>query len=75
MHHALAASSYLTNAAYVQSELHSRNMRLGADLLQLPLAGIAPKRAHGPKRAGGVDPGGLWCFLNLGLDVRVDLGG
>ncbi len=50
-------------------------MRLSADLRQLPLAGIAPERARGPERAGGVDPGGLWGFLHLGLHVWVDLRG
>lgn len=57
------------------SELHSETCDFGADLRQLPLAGIAPKRARGPKRFGGVDPGGLWGFLHLGLDVGVDLRG
>lgn len=52
-----------------------RNMRLGADLRQLPLAGIAPKRAHGPDGLRGVDPGGLWGFVSLRLDVWVDLRG
>lgn len=54
---------------------HSETCHFGADLRQLPLAGIAPKRAHGPERVGGVDPGGLWGFLHIGLDVWVDLRG
>lgn len=57
------------------NEQHLETCDFGADLRQLPLAGIAPKRAHGPKRVGGVDPGGLWGFLHLGLDVWVDLRG
>lgn len=57
------------------SELHSETCDCGANLRQLPLAGIAPKRAHGPERVGGVDPGGLWGFLHLGFDVWVDLRG
>lgn len=65
MHHALAASWHFVNAAF-------RNMRL---LRQLPLPGIAPERADGPKRTGGVDPGGLGGFLHLGLDVGVDFRG
>ena len=46
-----------------------------ADLWRLPLAGIAPERAHGPERAGGVDPGGFGGFLHLSLHVWVDLRG
>lgn len=55
--------------------LRSETCVFGADVRRLPLAGIAPERAHGPERAGGVDPGGLWLFLHLGLDVWVDLRG
>lgn len=47
----------------------------GEDLRQLPLAGIAPERARGPERGGGVDPGGLRGFAHLGLHVWVDLRG
>lgn len=53
-------------------ELHPETCDFGVDLRQLPLAGIAPERAHGPER---VDPGGLWGFLHLSLDVWVDLRG
>jgi len=57
------------------SALHSETCACGADLRQLPLAGIAPKRAHGPERVGGIDPGGLWGFLHICLDVWIDFGG
>lgn len=73
MHLALAASHYFADAAWCESELHSETC--DSDLRQLPLAGIASKRAHGPERIGRVDPSGLWCFLHLGLDVWVDLRG
>lgn len=56
-------------------ELHPETCDFGVDLRQLPLAGIAPEGAHGPERVGGVDPGGLWGFLHLSLDVWVDLRG
>lgn len=57
------------------SELHLETCAFGADLRQLPLVDIAPQRADGPERGGGIDPGGLWCFLHIGLDVWVDLRG
>lgn len=54
-----------------------KHATLVRNLRQLPLAGIAPKRAHGPERraGGGVDPGGLGGFLRFGLDIGVDLRG
>lgn len=59
------------------SELHLETCAFGADLRQLPLVDIAPQRADGPERGGGIDPGGLCtsCFLHIGLDVWVDLRG
>lgn len=56
-------------------ELHPETCDSGVDLRQLPLAGIAPERTHGAEGVGRVDPGGLWDFLHLGLDVWVDLRG
>lgn len=45
----------------------TRDMRL------LPLSGVAPERAGGPERIGGVHPGGLGRFRRVALDVGVDL--
>lgn len=47
----------------------------GEGLRQLPLAGIAPERTHGPEGVGRVYPYGVGGFLHFGLDVRVDLRG
>lgn len=47
----------------------------GEGLRQLPLAGIALERTHGPEGVGRVYPYGLGGFLHFGLDVRVDLRG
>lgn len=74
MHHALAASCYFADAACLQASCIQKHATC-ADLRQLPLPGIAPKRAHGPKRIGGIDPGGLRGFLHFGLDVGVDFRG
>ncbi|KAK5932121.1 hypothetical protein CgunFtcFv8_003853 [Champsocephalus gunnari] len=59
----------------VQASCIQKHATFVADLRQLPLAGIAPERAHGPERAGGVDPCWLGGFVRLGLHVWVDLGG
>lgn len=53
-------------------ELYPETCDFGEDLRQLPLAGIAPERTHGPERAGCARPGGRWSFLHFGLDVWVD---
>lgn len=56
-------------------ELCPETCVFGEDLRQLPLAGIAPERTHGPEGVGRVYPYGLGGFLHFGLDVRVDLRG
>ncbi|KAK5870816.1 hypothetical protein PBY51_003730 [Eleginops maclovinus] len=74
MQHALAVAAPCCLGS-VQASCIQKHAALVADLRQLPLAGIAPEGAHGPERAGGVDPCGLGGFLRLGLHVWVDLGG
>lgn len=72
---------HLEHRAILQNRAHASCIQKtcdsddGEDLRQLPLAGIAPERARGPERGGGVDPGGLRGFAHLGLHVWVDLRG